>query len=473
MLFSLFLLAMVSLPKPVIAGVNRQEWSTPTVISTNAQASDPYMALDSYGVLHAVWGGVSNPGPRSYTDMIYYARWSDTGWSDPVDIFFSYRDEDTRYPVIAAANDTLHIVWAGDMGNLYYSNAPLCAPEDVRSWDQPRLLVDDNLGVSRPHLRSAQDGSLHLVYARSVDNASVIVYLRSNDNGRTWSQPIAVSEYNRDVLVWLPIIEIDANNVLHVTWSKTMATENYGPLGVAYARSLDGGQSWSPAFEMAGAGYGRSNLLAINADEIHIVWSGTVGTAGRYHRWSSDGGQTWTNVDRLPAVEQAFGGGFNGMVADRIGRVHVITGVEYMTYLMWQQGQWVSAQRIWDVDYSYGDPVIEGGASKIALFGGNRLISLWHDNWRIFFATKLLDLEPTTSSGPVLCSTPIAIQPVVPEVIAVPPTSSPVVSNPIIPTRAAPTETREAIHPVIIGAAPALALVALVAIWQTTRSRRP
>lgn len=448
------------------------DWSTPVVISTNAQAYDPHLAVDAYGTVHAVWGGVSDPEARGSTDTLYYARWSEAGWDEPVDVFFSPHNQHTRFPAIAATNETLHIIWAGDMGNVYYSQSALCAARDARVWTQPGLLVDDHLNVSRVDFKSDMRDTLHVVYAQQIDRAAVIAYLRSDDNGATWSRPVPVSPYDSNILAYLPRLEVDAAGQIHVTWSITEATGEFASLGLEYARSADGGLTWSTPMRMAGAGFGRGTLLAVAPSELHLAWSGTVGYAGRYHRWSSDGGITWTETERLPLVEQTFGTGFPEMATDSVRTLHLLTGVEYMSYLSWRAGEWVSAQRIWDVDYSFGEPLIEGGVPRIVVAHGNRLIALWHDNWRIFFATKLLDGEPTIQPAPTNCAPSGLSQPPTPKTLAAPQTPALTAPEPAPLAQATLPQNRPEISPIIIGVGPALALVALVVIRRAMQFRR-
>jgi hypothetical protein len=447
---------------------SQSDWTTPVVLSTNPQAVDPHLTTDSYGSVHAVWSGISNPAPRSTADTIYYARWTDAGWTNPIDIFYNPRSDEARYPVIAATAGTLHLAWSGRLGNVYFSSASLCSPEDVRSWAHPTLLIDDSLNSSRVELISTPEGTLHLVYARQGENSSTIVYMRSEDDGNSWSHPIAVSQNRNGVLDWLPRVVVDGTGVIHVVWSIVQAPEGIPALGVSYARSIDNGASWSVPVELAGLGYGRANLVSVSANELHIVWSGTVGFAGRYHRWSHDGGTTWTDVEQLPNVVQSFGNGFPEMVVDKRGTIHLVTGVEYMSYLARTQQGWIPAEKIWEVDYSYGNPMIEGGMPRIELTDGNRLIAVWHDNWRIFFTTRPVDAEPIAGLDSIACGA--LATPALPsgaEAISLEPTLQ---TLPVI--ERVPDGGGSSVNPVVLNLLVVGALMALVVSVKIGRNRR-
>jgi hypothetical protein len=205
----------------------------------------------------------------------------------------------------------------------------------------------------------------------------------------------------------------------------------------------------------------------VSREELHVVWSGTVGYAGRYHQWSRDGGQTWSATEKLPGVEQSFGSGFTEGVVDSNGVLHLFTGITNMSFLSWYAGEWTLLQSVWDVDYSYGDPVIEGGMPRMVLLNGNRLIALWHDNWRIFFATKLIDVEPVTYSAPLICSKPSLSE-----------TDIEIVADDDIPAvpydDLSPLQEERivsATRPLVIGILPVIVIVLLVYLFRSNVSR--
>jgi hypothetical protein len=143
---------------------------------------------------------------------------------------------------------------------------------------------------------------------------------------------------------------------------------------------------------MAGEGYGRTNVVLDAEGYVHIVWSGTVGYEGRYHRYSADGGSTWTHTYRIPGLENSFGQSYSEMVAGPDDALHVATGVENQRYVAWENGVWSRPEVLADV---VSDPELirEGGMPRIALTEGNRLIVLFSDNWAVYFTTKVIDAD--------------------------------------------------------------------------------
>jgi len=147
---------------------------------------------------------------------------------------------------------------------------------------------------------AAEGATLHLVTGRyNPGGAPGLDYLRSDDGGATWSAPVAVDKglpalYRAEA----GDIRVAArNNVVMAVWSAS----GPGPMksgSLVAAVSRDGGKTWEAAANPSseGGGHGR-RFPALTTDAggaFHIAWLDRKDkSAVRYAR-SEDGGKSWS-----------------------------------------------------------------------------------------------------------------------------------------------------------------------------------
>jgi hypothetical protein len=104
--------------------------------------------------------------------------------------------------------------------------------------DKPMLEVDRTGGE--------HDGNVYVCWSRFTGNGQNKIYFsRSTDMGQTFSRPIAISRTNEITSVQGCDIAVEADGDVYTTF-RTFAGGNK-PTGLAFARSTDGGQSFSRA----------------------------------------------------------------------------------------------------------------------------------------------------------------------------------------------------------------------------------
>ena len=484
--------AATTVPSEVDGG----DWSAAIEISEHSCprargcARYPVIASDSNGGLHAVWGEeLSEDNPAQASDTILYAHWDGTSWSSPIAILVSPRGNLALRPAIAADNGgSLHVVWLGD-SELYHSRAPISDAGSFQSWTPPVVVVESDRSIWTADVTADQRGTLHVAYARWGAERDVY-YTHSSDGGYTWMEPINVSYIPRqDLNVARVRLVVDGQDRIHVVWDEIEGA-GYKSLAVRYAWSSDGGRSWPTPFEVAVASesdfhVGWPSLSAVEGGEIHLVWNQGE-YPYRYHRWSSDGGQTWSDSGRILYGLQGSTG-FPELVVDSAGIIHLVTAVAEPGRL----DSWAIYHSFWDGG-EWSDPEFVGGGDysenpRAAMSEGNRLNVVWNDldTGRVLYATKIVPAPrlapqpiPTSALPPAAESAQPTAPALRPSSTAPPPatvmatasaTSRSEQADPLIDSP--PVKTPIPWYPLVVAVVPVVIIVLVVVAFRISRVR--
>jgi len=475
---------------PTTAQSGTVTWSGPVNLSRTPSASaHPAIVTDAYGYVHVFWSEEMGGEPmrpndhiRNTGNSILYTRWDGTTWSPPIDVLLVPGETIADYPAVDIdAESRLHLVWTS-MTSLYYSNAPSWQADSAQDWSEPLLLADNSAATPwGADIVADASGGLHVVYAVRGDQAGVY-YTRSVDGGENWQSPIKLSdslEPLEEHFSTVQIIRDDARN-LHAVWG-TNQLEGAGQ-AVYYARSIDGGDTWSVPAQLGYRGpddfvVGLPYLTAVGASELHLIYVAGryVGSRGRYHRISTDGGETWSAPYHI--ITDLVGiNGYVEPVVDSAGQMHLIINMRSrddqvvgIYYARWLGTGWSQVE---PVDVSQPSAHYTAVAVRLGnelhvvytqLAGGE----IWHLRGRVTPA-KQTSARPWPSpeaptptpltkvtATPPQTPTPTAQRITQPPEGTTPPSSLSVMSNPLLP-----------------GVGAALLLVVAVIVWIQIRSRR-
>lgn len=405
-------------------------WSPPqNLFETRGRASLAKVATGPAGDVHVIWefgpeGEDSGPG-----QAIFYTHKVANGWSAPVDILISPPGSVTRTPeMVIDRYGRIHIVWSG--GNaLYYSQSNATEAGSARGWTQPFPLVQ---GVSALEPGIATDGNqrMYVVWTQGYNG---LVLARSDDGGNTWLEPTTIfpAAAGNELARW-GRVAVDGRGRVHVTLTYTrnapdLSQGRRDPNMLFYLRSDDFGATWSEPLPVADEpNFGELTVTTFGDDIVHLVWNGRAGRHGRYHRWSSDGGQTWSDVDEVISPQHPLGGGgltgFPAISVDSTGVLHMVStsGTSSNYYLRWQQGSWTPPVIISDGVDGSGVTGINSTleAPSLAISAGNLLHVVFHDGFeRIWYVGSEIDAPsqeiaplPTLLVNPTPTATPTSAQ---------------------------------------------------------------
>lgn len=170
---------------------------------------------------------------------------------------------------------------------------------------------------------------------------STVGVARSTDGGETFGEPVdAVNAWTESFEVMDdPAVAVDASaskyrGRVYVTWTYTSP---YGERAILFARSTDGGETYSAPGGLTGlerAGAEGSSIVVGPAGEIHVAWLDRHSSPPRILvRTSTDGGSRFGDARRVASVDplDVLTGGGGGVRAnshprlavDGSGRLHV------------------------------------------------------------------------------------------------------------------------------------------------------
>ncbi|MBA3480303.1 MAG: exo-alpha-sialidase [Pirellulales bacterium] len=329
-------------------------WTAPTTISP-ATGNFPMQ----YGGLYAAGDAVylltaaAHMGPSS--QHLDFRKSTDNGmsWSSPIRITGS--GQQIRRANIVVSGDSIH-VFGGQSGTGGYGTGLFYfrSTNGGLNWDPGKPLYA-NADASA---RLAADGTtLHVAFGDKLAANSFggrTSYMRSADNGATWSAPVTIGEEGRQARQQI----VAADGQVFAIWQREALNQG-DPLPadrLGYNRSLDGGLTWlGPELLPRDSGVNREHQQTwlTPSGGLHLSWShGDPGNAASSngYMFSPDYGATW--LDREIAFDTASSGNLpHNIIADD-NWVHILAEPGAGTY--------VRRQVILSGDFD-GNRVVDGG----------------------------------------------------------------------------------------------------------------
>lgn len=402
-------------------------WSKPYRLSSeDGKASEGYLVADQYGYVHCFWSETLFENQHT---VIKYARFDGTTWTKPNDIYITNLGIRNVSPVVDQQG-ILHIVWSeGLTGRTYYTYAPANDAVSVQKWATP---IQIRIPARPVYLRIDSRGVFHILYISQTEETG-IYYIRSDDDGITWSEPVWLdpdipSGYIPDSLNF----ELDENDGLHAVWFYGSLEQSGSPDWVRYIHSLDGGKTWSAPFliderkeEIDHNLTAASPKMIVEGRTVHVIWA--AGTLPyRYHRFSTDAGLTWNAPVQI--FGELHGQAFDGLSIDGSGRVHFFGQIRYpigIYHAYWDQTRWSRPSLVYLVAEEDSE---EGIADRVhahhtlpVIRAGNQLILTFTDgpadpNRRLFTMHTILDDIPPLDRLPtrIPTSTPLPASNLIP-----------------------------------------------------------
>jgi glutaredoxin len=158
----------------------------------------------------------------------------------------------------------------------------------------PTKNLSNNAGDSRYPAIAAYGSNIYVVWEDYTPSPSEIYFKKSDDGGASWTTTKNLS--NSSGYSYSPAIAVNGQNI-YVVWHDT-TPEN---AEIYFKKSDDGGTTWTGNKRLTNnAGSSWYPAVAVDGSNIYVVWSDyTPGNAEIYFKKSDDGGTTWTGNKRL------------------------------------------------------------------------------------------------------------------------------------------------------------------------------
>ena len=252
-----------------VVGISKDNCQSFDSFSVVADGTNPvnfhdkaWIAVGADGVIHMAWLDFSDAGV-----MNTYYRSADHGksWQGPKILGYSYPTPVDPTGADAAAGQgtmlvTTHggkdvfVSWGGEDGGA--QGIMLAHSGDAgASWDKAKLALkteDKGMNASyrsggMPFLANDANGTLYLAWQDTRFGDRDVLFARSADDGKSWSEPTRVNDDPKGDGhdQFFPALSVGPDGVIDLSWYDRRDDAEHKALDLYYSFSADGGASWS------------------------------------------------------------------------------------------------------------------------------------------------------------------------------------------------------------------------------------
>jgi hypothetical protein len=156
---------------------------------------------------------------------------------------------------------------------------------------RPANITPDKGGAFSPRVALDSGEGVNIVWGDTNDNSGKVVFVRSTDQGETFTAPLNVSRSSG--VAFEPEIAVDPSDAINIVWQDTAP----GTSVIMFSRSMDGGATFSTPKQIS-KGSGAATEAAIASDaqgRLHVTWvDASGGDFQAYYSRSTDSGKSFS-----------------------------------------------------------------------------------------------------------------------------------------------------------------------------------
>jgi hypothetical protein len=352
-----------------------EAWSTPVNLSNSLYPSMfPDVAVDRAGNVYVVWSQYFRPDDGGWGDAISFAMRDGNVWSKANDIYTAPPFNTAHLPAIAVdSRGLIHLIWLQGYQLLYGHAWSQREPWNTLSWSEPQGLSQGD-AYWNDIVVDGRD-RIHVVWAKREDNAEVgLAYARSVDGGETWSEPMEIVQQESGQVM----LASDGKDGLYVIWVHVRGKE-VDAWPVYFSYSQDAGQTWSEPLDLAESppdNYEWPNVAVDGQGTVHLVFYRSF--IGSFcHRIFTPQNGTWSDL-QVVKTGLVMEYGHPGLAIDSDGRPHMVVPTSGMDcgvfHTSWDGQAWSPMARV-----STNTVGQASHMGRLAIGQGNQLHVVWFD----------------------------------------------------------------------------------------------
>jgi hypothetical protein len=285
-------------------------------------------------LIHAFFGQRDGPA-------IYHTYWDGGSWSRIIPVLELPEGNAGRPAIATGRENELFLLAPDNKGALYFSRGISDSAAIPSRWSTPtRLELRHDSEIGSVDVAWSASGSLYVAYSVPLNEERGIYLIQSNDNGLTWSEPHQIFNGRAagSDFIGSPTLLTLNNGALHILWKVQLIQGDEGPqtLSLYYARSEDGGQTFSDAELLLEEPVAWQEIVTDGKGDLHLLWQGQDTMTTVWDQVSLDGGRSWQPPQALQVEGTAV-----ALMVDSARRIHVVNaGPGSLGHWLWDGNSW-------------------------------------------------------------------------------------------------------------------------------------
>jgi len=244
-------------------------------VSAALGESLPALVQKPNGSLVMVFSSKNEEAEFRFAGSVKYIRSFDGGasWSAPEIVHISDTNIENSHSFVAVTllpDGEVGAVWLDGRHKLDHSVMYFAKTHGTVGFTEDYRIGGPTCECCKNSMLADESGTLHISYRGLVDGTRDIMYLKSNDNGQTFTEPVKVSEDGWKIDACPhngPAMAMSENGGLHFIWYSLAGGE-----GLFYTSSGDNGDSFSPRIQISDNPVAKHPQMVVNDKQIIAVW---------------------------------------------------------------------------------------------------------------------------------------------------------------------------------------------------------